>query len=913
MKKESFKRAVCILSVLLMFITLPGWNLFPKQQTYDFEVNLVSGYKQSLYFQKSAPFKITITGKNSSNFEGYIQMIVPGLSNKNVMYEEELKLGANETKIVEIIAGVPAPAKFVNVRVTDKKHNVVWSELQNINVLSDINTFNIGVLSDDFSALGYLDRKNFLSVPGKSISLIEFDASDFPSDAAALEMIDGMLITDFSTDILTEEQVEALALWVQNGGFLIIGTGSTANKTLSGLKGKITNDTVSSSTLEKSTLGMDFWDYSYVSTLANRFASNANNGSGVNSNTSYQFYNSYREPDSYLTFPFEDYDNDGYNDYYFHLGAHEYNGDLVDPYGVVIAEDKKYLFADDAFEQDPSTQEFHYKYYDERYGKIDPDEYSFLESYFYNYYTEEELLARAYNEYICLYDYDPRGYIYDSFGKPSEADVEKYFDYFYGKDFKEYYDHFLYLYYYWSYYGVDIRPDLSVGNGTSNVEDVYSIDVDCCGIDASDTTAEYIQMESGPFAKITKVGYGYVALCAVDFTKNPLPKTPYAADVIRNMIEMIVGNDFLEKAEEYASNYSPNYFSSKSTTYQEEDLVSAISSAPLPPMIIYAILLGGYFIAILVLYLVMNKKKKTYALWKIYPISAVAVSILVFCLGFSTKVIRLNVSIASIMKPDKGFTKEVDYIGVVVPKAKEYKVDFSNDVNIDRNFDASGGYSSFYQSDVDYDTYAVKYSSGYDTMESIISNKVALEKEGFKTEAAYSTPGGLEINSKTDISVIGITDDNITITNNYSTVIQDVMVEYFDINDGYTYYYFDSIKAGETVLLKTGKKCESKKYYTSYSNELEDRYWDNKSAEIVAGLLLGDLYKPFTDARKRKAILAFIESEYNHSISNDDIIVVGFPKSEIGAKVISDKNCNLKKTEAVYVSKTASEIKKATN
>ncbi len=912
MKKDMFKRAVCVLSVLLMFITLPGWNLFPKQQTYDFEVNLVSGYKQSLYFQKSAPFKITITGKNSSNFEGYIQMIVPGLSNKNVMYEEELKLGASETKIVEIIAGVPAPAKFVNVRVTDKKHNVVWSELQNINVLSDINTFNIGVLSDDFSALGYLDRKQFLSLPSKSISLIEFDSSNFPSDAAALEMIDGMLITDFSSDLLTNEQVEALALWVQNGGFLIIGTGSTANKTLSGLKGKITNDTVSSSTLEKSTLGMDFWDYSYVATLESRFATNNNNGSGSN-NSSYQFYNSYREPNSYLTFPYEDYDNDGYNDFYFHLGAQEYNGDLVDPYGVVIAEDKKYLFADDAFEQDPATQEFHYKYYDERYGKIDQNEYSFLESYFNGYYSEDELLAKAYFEYISLYDYDPRGYIYDSFGKPSEADVEQYFDYFYGKDFREYYDHFLYLFYYFSYYGQDIRPDLSMSNGTAALEDVYSIDVDCCAIDSSDASADYIPMESGTFAKITEVGDGYVALCAVDFTKNPLPRTPYAGDIVRNMIEKFKGNDFLENAEEYASNYSPNYFSAKTTSYQEEDLVSAICSAPLPPIIIYAAVLFAYFVAILVLYLVMNKKKKTSVLWKIYPISAIAVSVLVFCLGFSTKVIRLNVSIASIMRPDKGFTKEVDYIGVVVPKAKEYKVDFTNDVNIDRNFDCSGGYSSFYQSDVDYDTYAVKYTSGYETTESIISNKVALEKEGFKTESAYSTPGGLEINSKTDISVIGITADNITITNNYSTVIQDVMVEYFDNNDGYTYYYFDSIKAGETVLLKTGKKCESKKYYTTYSNELAERYWDNKSGEVLMGLLLGDVYKPFTDARKRKAILSFIENEYNHSITNDDIMVVGFPKSEIGSKVINDKNCNVKKTEAVYIFKSADEIQKATN
>ena len=363
MKKSIIKRIICILMLGALIAFIPA-RFAEAKTTYDFEVSLDAGYGQKVLVGYGAPFEITVTNKNSNNFEGCMQLIIPGYSNNNILYEEEITLGAGETKTVQIVAGIPVPAEFVNVRMTNKKYKVLWSELQKINVSKTKNDIRVGVLSDDFSALGYMDRVHFLSDTTRYTSLVELSAADFPVNYAALDMLDVILISDFSTDLLTKEQMSALNLWVKKGGILVIGTGSTANKTLSGLYGNIINEKVTSTTSKNTTLGLATEDYSYLSLI----------GSVTNSYSSYDgfydgyyYYNidDYTDPSNYW-----DLDGDGMNDYIFSYGgSYSDNGDYYDAYNNLVDPSNVYLFENNAFYSD-SNGAYHYKYYDERYGYV---------------------------------------------------------------------------------------------------------------------------------------------------------------------------------------------------------------------------------------------------------------------------------------------------------------------------------------------------------------------------------------------------------------------------------------------------------------------------------------------------------------------------------------------------------------
>ena len=77
MKKNIITRILCILmlGVLIAFIPL---RYVEAKTTYDFEVSLNAGYGQKVLVGYGAPFEITVTNKNTSNFEGCLQLIIPG-------------------------------------------------------------------------------------------------------------------------------------------------------------------------------------------------------------------------------------------------------------------------------------------------------------------------------------------------------------------------------------------------------------------------------------------------------------------------------------------------------------------------------------------------------------------------------------------------------------------------------------------------------------------------------------------------------------------------------------------------------------------------------------------------------------------------------------------------------------------
>ncbi|MBP5529010.1 MAG: hypothetical protein J6X80_03070 [Lachnospiraceae bacterium] len=902
MKKNIIKRISCILMLGVLIAFIPA-RFADAKTTYDFEVSLNAGYGQKVLLGYGAPFEITVTNKNTSNFEGCLQLIIPGFSNNNILYEEDIALGAGETKTVQIVAGIPIPAEFVNIRMTNKRYKVLWSDLQKINVSKTKNDIRVGVLSDDFSALGYMDRVHFLSDAARYTSLVELSAADFPVNFAALDMLDVILISDFSTDLLTKEQMNALNLWVKKGGLLVIGTGSTANKTLSGLYGNLLNEKVTATTSQETTLGLATEDYSYISQI----------GSGTNSYSPYDgFYEGYYYYDfDYYTDPsnYYDLDGDGMNDYIFtYGGSYDDKGNFTDAYGNPVDPANVYLFENNAFYTDADGS-YHYKYYDERYGYVSETLDELL-----NYYafTEEEMSEYGYPEYCNLLGFDPKWYLCEQLGITDESDLDEAFEEYFGDDFREFLRHYTYLFINYIYNGYDFRPDLSV-DGNAVISNNYKyLNIDCAGIDETLTRSSdeiiYGDTADGktyPLAKVIKSGDGKVILCAVDFTKNPIPKNSSSGEFFRNLIEKIAGAELINEAVEYENQMGNSYYYSYGTGYSEKSLLKSAASAPVPPLIFYVTVILLYFVAILVTYVVCLKKKKTWNLWVIYPVSAMAVAVLIFCLGFSTRVLRLNTNIITLLFPDSISTQETDFVNVTVPKAKEYVIDFSSEVEVDRNYSAGGSYY-YSSSDIDYDTYSVRYRSDYDHIQSVIANKVALESQVFKAEAAYPTQGGIDVSLKTDLSIGGKVPQNISVTNNYSTVLEDVIVQLYT-SKGYEDYYFKKIKPGETVVASAGKFIDDSKtsYYSStsytklYSNSLSNHYNKNKSMEITAGIFLGNLYRGFNETIRRRGVLDYIQEEY--SPDNDHFLVVAFPKSDIAAKVTEGKKSKQTRTEAIIV------------
>ena len=83
----------------------------------------------------------------------------------------------------------------------------------------------IGVVSDEPEKLSYLDQVgvNYSMLRTKTIDLAVYD---LPDTELGLDQLDVLLITDFNTQALTQEQTDAILEWVHRGGILLFGTGN---------------------------------------------------------------------------------------------------------------------------------------------------------------------------------------------------------------------------------------------------------------------------------------------------------------------------------------------------------------------------------------------------------------------------------------------------------------------------------------------------------------------------------------------------------------------------------------------------------------------------------------------------------------------------------------------------------------
>lgn len=195
------------------------------------EVKYNVGFNDVYKIGYSTPINIDIKNKNK-DINGQVEIRVPSSPGKYMSYVKPISLqkGAEKSITINVPIGNEYRSKYaINIYDGEKKiyENTITTVANN-----NITTF-IGILSDDFDSLSYIN-----SVPASTgVSLItktiKLDEKNFPEDVFTLKAFNILVINDFDSSRLSKTQYDTLKQWVKNGGTLIVGTGSKYNKTLS--------------------------------------------------------------------------------------------------------------------------------------------------------------------------------------------------------------------------------------------------------------------------------------------------------------------------------------------------------------------------------------------------------------------------------------------------------------------------------------------------------------------------------------------------------------------------------------------------------------------------------------------------------------------------------------------------------
>lgn len=184
---------------------------------------------------------------NGADWEGMVRVFAQGdvLTSGRYsgrvpnVYDTSLSLPQNSEK--QFVVKIPKGASDYegsNIRVAllDKKSKVVAEKLFSRLLLDEMESISMGILSDEYAELTYLDMGGITmyyyntDMPVKLMDMTKNNLTD------ALDSLAILVIDEYNTEILTDEEIQAIALWIDNGGVLIVGTGAAAKETLSGLE-----------------------------------------------------------------------------------------------------------------------------------------------------------------------------------------------------------------------------------------------------------------------------------------------------------------------------------------------------------------------------------------------------------------------------------------------------------------------------------------------------------------------------------------------------------------------------------------------------------------------------------------------------------------------------------------------------
>lgn len=188
-------------------------------------------------------YEIQVNIENEGkDWEGIVRLIPNQSYRMSSAYDTVISLPEGSKKQFSVIIprmSLEEENGTVELALLDKKNNIILKE-EYVHLLNGgMTALSMGILSDDYSALTYLDMGGntlYFWSDEYPIRMVEISQMNL---LEKLEKLQFLVIDEYNTEVLTDEEVEAIGAWCEKGGLLVIGTGSSVEKTLGGLSERL--------------------------------------------------------------------------------------------------------------------------------------------------------------------------------------------------------------------------------------------------------------------------------------------------------------------------------------------------------------------------------------------------------------------------------------------------------------------------------------------------------------------------------------------------------------------------------------------------------------------------------------------------------------------------------------------------
>lgn len=194
-------------------------------------MDVVYGYDDAAKGGRYIPVRITLDNTGDSAFQGELQ--VHSMESDYDIYRYDYPVTVPEDGSMEQIYYIPLGNRidqmFINLVDTEDKQ--ILHKRIKLNVSQEIPELFVGILSDTPEALSYMDGI------GVDYSMLRtrafpFTEDTFPEEENGLNLVDVLVVSNYTIRDLSSRQSQVLVDWVRGGGVMILGTGARVDDTL---------------------------------------------------------------------------------------------------------------------------------------------------------------------------------------------------------------------------------------------------------------------------------------------------------------------------------------------------------------------------------------------------------------------------------------------------------------------------------------------------------------------------------------------------------------------------------------------------------------------------------------------------------------------------------------------------------
>ncbi len=233
----------------LLVLIFAGLLAVPAQAAAGVTMQVEPFFSGHFKFGEWLPLRVSLTNEGPAR---QVQVRAESTAAGTQMaFTAPVELPTGARKRITLYVQPPSFARALRVRVIDGE-NVLDTQTVDVTIERNVN-YVVGVVAprtQSFSVLNSLtlnpsSNDQFFKGPAsyaRAARMIPISLADIPDRPEGLRTLDAVIISGADTSELSPAQKTSLAMWVQQGGRLILGGGAAAERTLSGMPAELIAD-----------------------------------------------------------------------------------------------------------------------------------------------------------------------------------------------------------------------------------------------------------------------------------------------------------------------------------------------------------------------------------------------------------------------------------------------------------------------------------------------------------------------------------------------------------------------------------------------------------------------------------------------------------------------------------------------